>query len=264
MNRRLGQLEAAALAYVQLRNLRTVMTTQLASALGITAKQERELFSRMARTGMIAGVRRGLYLFPAKLPLGGLWTPDEATAVNALMSDKQARYQITGPAAFSRYGFDDQIPAGITLYNDSISGERTIGRIRLTLVKVTDERLGSVEQVSLPDGQTLVYSSRVRTLVDAVYDWSRFDSLPRAYEWIRRELNSGRIRPDDLARAAVRYANMGTVRRIGAWLERCKADESVLRRMQSTLTESSAKIPLVPSRPTRGALSKRWGVVINA
>ena len=48
---------------------------------------------------MIAKVRNGLYLFPAKLPLGGVWTPDDATAINALIADKQARYQITGPAS---------------------------------------------------------------------------------------------------------------------------------------------------------------------
>ena len=32
---------------------------------------------------MIAKVRNGLYLFPAKLPLGGVWTPDAATVISA-------------------------------------------------------------------------------------------------------------------------------------------------------------------------------------
>ena len=99
MPRKLGQLESAALALAQMRNLRTMRVGVLASGLRLSAKQERELLSRMSRSGMIANVRKGLYLFPPRLPLGGIWTPDEATAINALMADRNARYQITGPKA---------------------------------------------------------------------------------------------------------------------------------------------------------------------
>jgi hypothetical protein len=73
---------------------------------------------------MIANVHKGLYLFPPRLPLGGIWTPDEATAINALMADRNARYQITGPKAFNRYGYSEQLPSLTTIYNDVISGER--------------------------------------------------------------------------------------------------------------------------------------------
>ncbi len=264
MVRKLGQLQTAALAYVQMRELRSVQTGQLAAALRMTVKQERELLSRMARAGLIANVRKGLYLFPRKLPLGGVWTPDEATAVNALMTDKQARYQITGPSAFNRYGYDEQIPSGITLYNTALSGERTIGRITLTLIKVSPDRLGDTEQVETPSGQTLIYSSRVRTLVDAVYDWSRFDGLPRAYDWIRRDLDTGRIAITDLAESTIRYGNMSTLRRLGVLLEQAMAEPRILNRLQRALTASSAKIPFVPERPIRGPLLKRWGVVVNA
>lgn len=169
MPRKLGQLESAALALAQMRNLRTMRVGELASGLGISAKQERELLSRMSRSGMIANVRKGLYLFPPRLPLGGIWTPDEATAINALMADKNARYQITGPKAFNRYGYSEQIPGLTTIYNDAISGERRVGSVSLKLIKVARDRLGGVEKVRMPSGETLVYSSRARTLVDAVF-----------------------------------------------------------------------------------------------
>lgn len=263
MARGLGQLEAAALAYVQMRSLRSVRTGELAAGLRITAKQERELFSRMARSGMIAGVRRGLYLFPPKLPLGGVWTPDEATAINALMADRQACYQITGPNAFNRYGYDEQIPSRFYILNDAISGERRIGRIELTLIKVARDRLGETESVTTPSGETLVYSSRVRTIVDAVYYWSRFDSLPRAYDWIRADFEAGRITPAALSKTAVRYGNRGTIRRIGVLLDQMQADRGALKRLARALTPSNAKIPFVPNRPLQGQLMKRWGVVIN-
>ena len=63
-----------------------------------------------------------------------------------------------------------------------------IGKVALTLIKVAERRLGDTEESLTRDGPALIYSSRVRSLVDAVYDWSRFDSLPRGYDWIRKEL----------------------------------------------------------------------------
>jgi predicted transcriptional regulator of viral defense system len=217
----------------------------------------------MSRSGMIANVRKGLYLFPPRLPLGGIWTPDEATAINALMADRNARYQIIGPKAFNRYGYSEQLPSLTTIYNDAISGERRVGSIVMKLIKVARDRLGGVEKVRTPSGETLVYSSRARTLVDAVYDWSQFDSLPEAYDWIGNDIAAGRIQADELARTAVHYGNMGTIRRIGVILERLDAGKASLSRLERTLTTTTAKIPLVPTRPARGPISKTWGVVIN-
>jgi predicted transcriptional regulator of viral defense system len=263
MARKLGQLETAALALAQMRNLRTMQVGQLSSGLRISAKQERELLSRMSRSGLIAKVRKGLYLFPPKLPLGGIWTPDEATAINALMTDRNARYQITGPKAFNRYGYSEQLPSLTTIYNDAISGERRIGSISLKLIKVARDRLGGVEKVRTPTGDTLVFSSRARTLVDAVYDWSLFDSLPDAYDWIRNELAAGRVTADEVARAAVQFGNMGTIRRIGVILDRFGASKASLSRLARVLTATTAKIPLVPTRPARGPLARSWAVVMN-
>src|SRR4030042_226695 len=193
MKTKLGRQETQMLAYLQMRKRRTVRTGELTAPLQLTRDQERELFRRMARGGLISRVRPGLYLAPAQLPLGGSWSPDETLALNTLMEDRRGRYQICGPNAFNRYGFDEQVPTRVYAYNNRTSGERTIGAIALTLIKVADERLGDTEEVRTPEGLTAVYSSRVRTLVDAVYDWSRFNSLPRAYAWIQSELAAKRV-----------------------------------------------------------------------
>ena len=260
---KLGQQEAAFMAYVQMRDLRTVRSGDLVSSLNLSAKQEQDILSRMNRRGMIAQVRRGLYLVPPKLPLGGIWTPDEASVISAIMADKQASYQVTGPNAFNRYGFDEQIPSRIYVYNDAISGDRTVGQVELTLIKVNKNRLGDTEQVETPSGETMVYSSRVRTLVDAVYDWSRFDSLPRAYDWIQNDIDVARVDPADLVKVTVRYGNTGTIRRIGALLEKFGVAEKILKRLERALPPTGAKIPLVPCRSTRGTFMKRWGIVDN-
>jgi len=263
MKKGLGQIEARLFAYVQLRNKTKVSTGELRKPLQLSAEQERKLLSRLARAGLIARVRRGFYLVPQRLPLGGKWSPDEALALNALMEDKGGRYQVCGPTAFNRYGFDQQIPVRTYAYNNQVSGERRIGAVALTLIKVSDERLGSTEEVETVEGQNLVYSSRVRTLLDAVYDWSRFNSLPRAYQWIKQELSLRRIDPLELTRVTIQYGDIGTIRRMGVLMEREGIEERLLQRLERKLQKTTALIPWIPNRPKRGTVNRRWGVVIN-
>jgi predicted transcriptional regulator of viral defense system len=262
-NKRLGQLETRLLAYAQMRGLRTARSGELAGPLRLSPLQERHLLSRMERAGWVARVRRGLYLLPPRLPLGGAWSPGELLALDMLVRDRGGAYQICGPNAFNRYGFDDQVPTRLYAYNDRISGDRTIGAAALTLIKVARARLGAVETVRTPEGVVAAYSSRTRSLVDAVYDWSRFDTLPRAYGWIERELSAGRVRAADLVSTALRYGNQSTIRRIGVLLEREQASPSLLRKLERGLNGSASVIAWVPNRSRRGALSRRWGVIVN-
>jgi predicted transcriptional regulator of viral defense system len=246
-----------------MRGQGTVRTGDLRKALSLSPLQERNLLSRLARAGWIARVRRGLYLVPRTLPLGGKWSPDEVLALNTLMDDVKGRYQICGPNAFNRYGFDEQVPAQVYAYNNRISGERSVGAARLVLIKVADERLGGTEDLETRDGQLVVYASRARTLVDAVYDWARFNSLPRGYKWIRGELEKKRVNAPELVDIALRYGDIGTIRRIGMLLEQVGVDSRLLRKLEKDLPESSGLIPWIPSLSKRGSINRRWGVVVN-
>lgn len=263
MKKRLGRQETLALAYAQLRNLRRLRTGDLTGPLRLSRKQERELFSRLARSGLIAHVKRGLFLLPPRLPLGGVWTPSVAEALNALMKDTNGSYQICGANTFNRYGFDNQIPNRAYAYNNRISGNRRVGTVNLTLIKVSDKRLGDTETVTMPDGDKAVYASRARSLVDAVYDWSRFNGIPRGYEWIRRELKAKLVSTAELVRCTLRYGDTGTIRRIGALLEREGVAAPLLRKLERTLKPTSSKIPWIPTRPKLGTINRRWGVVMN-
>lgn len=264
MKRKLGMLETQFFAYVQMRKLRTVRAGDLvASVLQLAPEQERKLLSRLSRGGLIARVRQGLYLIPPGLPLGGAWTPSEALALNALMEDVKGRYQICGPNTFNHYGFDDQIPNRIYAYNNRLFGDRTVGAVAMTLFKVADARLGDTTDVVSWDGERAIYASRARTLVDAVYDWSRFNSLPRAYEWIRNDLRQKRVDIEELVTMTLRFGNTGTIRRMGALLEREGVKESLLRRLDEALKQTRSMIPWIPGRPKRGKFNRRWGVVLN-
>ncbi|MCP4897711.1 MAG: hypothetical protein GY906_12125 [bacterium] len=262
MKRTLGPLETQLFAYCHMRGIGTIRTGDLRSPLHISDKQERELLSRMARSGLIAKVRRGLYLIPSRLPLGGIWSPSSELAINTLMEDRSAIYQVCGPNAFNHYGFDEQVPNRIYAYNDKISGVRTIGTVELSLIKVAPDRLGSTVEINAPSGVSIVYSSRARTLVDAVHDWSRFDTLPRAYSWIRQELDSKRVSAKELAKVTVKYGNQGTVRRIGAALERFGGSGTALRTLEQSLRSPKSVIAADPRSPRSGPKSKRWGVIL--
>jgi predicted transcriptional regulator of viral defense system len=229
----------------------------------MTPTQEAKTLSRLATAGLVARVWRGVYLVPPQLPLGGRWSPSEALALATLMEERKGAYQICGPNAFNRYGFDEQIPTRVYAYNNRLSGERRVGAVALSLIKVADGRLGDTEVVKSADAAAAVYSSRSRSLVDAVYDWSRFGSLPAAYGWIRRELAAGRVEAGDLVRLTLRYGDVGTIRRVGALLEREGVSERLLRKLGRPLGPSSGSIPWIPRRPKRGRLDQRWGVVWN-
>ena len=263
MKKKLGKLETQFFAYVQMRQWRTVRTGALTEPLRLTALQERKLFSRLAQAGMIARVRRGLYLAPPRLPLGGKWNPGEILALNTLIEDRGGRYQICGPNAFNRYGLDEQIPNRVYAYNNRISGQRTIGTVVLMLIKVADERLGNTETVETEEGVTAVYSSRARTMLDAVYDWSRFNSLPRGYEWIRKALTTKKISMAELVDVTLQYGDRGTIRRMGVLLEREGVGATLLRKLERALQSSTSLIPWIPGRPKRGTVNRRWGVVVN-
>ena len=263
MKQRLGKLETQFFAYVQMRRLRTIRPGEIASPLQLTLEQERKLLSRLAQAGMIARVQRGLYLVPERLPLGGKWSPDSILVINMLMEQRQGRYQICGPNAFNRYGLDEQIPVRMYAYNSAISGDRNVGAVTLSLIKVDVNRLGDTEEFQTAEGLSAVYSSLTRTLVDAVYDWSRFNSLPRAYEWIKNELNAARVDAKTLVNSTLRYGDTGTIRRIGALLDREGVEDKLLQRLEKALKPSTALIPWIPTKPKRGKINRRWGVVLN-
>ena len=254
-------LEDAFFAYAQSQRIQTLKSGQLLQPLNLNGNQERKLLSALSKRKLIARVRRGLYLIPPTLPVGGVWTPSESLALGALIDDQNGTFQISGLNAFRRYGWDDQIPNRTFVYNDRISGTRTIGSNIFDLAKVSKKRLGSVEKV-ISQGFTLIYSSKSRALIDAIYDWKRFNSLPVAFDWVRKEIKSG-LDPSTLVNDAIKHGNSSTIRRLCVILERCDAPRRLLNKLEEQLPESSSSIPLAPSKPKRGKLNKRWAVVEN-
>jgi predicted transcriptional regulator of viral defense system len=259
----LGSQELRCLAWAQRRVKRTLETGDFVNALGLSVEQERKVLSRLAKKGMIARVRPGLYLAPDRLIAGGRWSPGENLALETLMRDRGGKYQISGPNAFYRYGWTEQIPNRIYAYNNRISGERTIGTSEFTLIKVGDDRLGGIETVRDSHGIDVVYASKPRAIVDAIVDWTRFDGLPRALTWLRGELKKDDSFAVEIVDTAIRYANQGAIRRIGYALELEDAPRRLIDALETAIHPSSSFIPWNPRRAKRGKVIKRWGIVDN-
>ncbi len=260
---KLGRLEAQFFAYTQFKRKQMVRCGEISIALGITPKQELELLSRMARSRWITRISRGFYVVPDRLPPGGKWTPGEYRALSLLMEDRKARYQISGPRAFNFYGFDDQIPNWIVVYNDRISGERKMGGLRFIFIKIPTSRLGDVYSFRAGDGAPAIYSSKARTLIDAIYDWSRFNGIPRAFRWIRKVVVEDPKMAGKLVRSALKYGNQGTLRRLGFVLSCLSVKKQLLNRLFRAIRPSKSLIPLVPTAPVRGKIDPVWGITIN-
>ena len=259
----LGGLSARFFAYVQLKKLDIVRTGEIAPILNLTGSQERDLFRRLSVSGWILRLKRGVYLVPSRIPAGGKYSPGEALVLQKLMEEEEGKYQICGPTAFNFYGLDDQVPSVTYLYNNRISGKRSIGSLAFRFIKVADERLGAVNAVRTRKDMEIIYSSKARTLMDAVYDWSRFNSLPRGYGWIKGEIKNEPKLASELIEVTAKYGNMATTRRIGYLLDTLFRNPRMMNRLQRQLNTSSSMIPWIPGRPAKGAINRKWGIIIN-
>lgn len=66
-----------------------------------------------------------------------------------------------------------------------------------------------------------------------------------------------------LVATTLRYGNLGTIRRMGALLEKTGVNAGLMRKLESALPESTSTIPWIPTRPKRGTLNRPWGLIMN-
>jgi predicted transcriptional regulator of viral defense system len=259
----LGNLSSRFFAYVQLKKKDVVRTGELAPVLGITGPQEIDLFRRLSKSGWIVRLKRGVYLVPLRIPAGGKYGPGAALILQKLMEEEDGKYQVCGPTAFNFYSLDDQIPSVTYVYNNRISSSRTIGNLAFQFIKIADERLGATNVLRTPEGVEVIYSSKARTLMDAIFDWSRFNSLPRGYDWIRQEIKKDFKLVSELVEATAQYGNQATARRIGYLLDSLVQTSRIIKRLQRQLSNSKTPIPWIPGRPAKGTVNRKWGVIVN-
>ena len=260
---KLGKFEMQLLAYAQLRKKECISSGEIASALDISAEQEWKLLNRMATSGLIIRLKRGIYLVPSRMPVSGRWTVSGYYILSKLMEVIKGRYQISGPSAFNFHGFDDQLPNRIYVYNDRIFGEKEIGGTDFVFIKTDIKRLGSTKSLKTPDGIDAFMVTKTRALVDAVYDWSRYNTLPRAYGWIADALKRYPDVTDKLIDDTLKYSNKGTTKRIGYLLAQLGIVDDRLLRMKQKIGPVRSLIPWIPGLDAKGSMNREWGLIVN-
>ncbi len=259
----LGNLSSQFFAYIQLKNKNVIRTGDIAPVLNITKSQESDLLRRLADSGWIVRLKRGVYLVPDRLPVGGKYNPGSAIILKQLLKEYGGQYQITGPTAFNFYGFDNQVPNMFYVYNNRISGTRRIGNQSYLFIKTSGQRLGSITEIATPQGISITYSSKSRTLMDAVYDWSRFNSLPRGYKWIESALQAEPEIVSRLVDVTIKYSNQATMRRMGYLLDSLRQSPKLINQLSAKLSRSKSLIPWTPNRENRGKVNRKWGIILN-
>ncbi len=260
---KLGKFEMQLLAYTQLRKKDFIFSGEIASALDINIEQEWKLLNRMATSGLIIRLKRGAYLVPSHMPAGGRWTVSGYYILSKLMEVIKGKYQVSGPSAFHFHGFDDQVPNRIYVYNDRIFGEKKIGGTDFVFIKTDVKRLGSTKSLKTPDGIDAVMVTRTRALVDAVYDWSRYNTLPRAYGWIAETVKKDPAITENLIADTLKYGNKGTTKRIGYLLAQLGVVDDQLGEMNRRLGPTRSLIPWIPGQAARGSINREWGLIVN-
>ena len=256
--------EGRLFSWVQMTNTVCADTKQLSAALRLTPIQCHKLLDRMNQRGIITQLQRGLYLFPAKLPPGGKWQPTLDLAVWYFLTAKKAQWQETGITAFNFYGLSEQIANQTTIYNDKVSAVRKFGRLSVTFIKVPPNRIGDAVEIDSPDNPQIKrkIGSLARVIFDAVYDYSRFGTLPKAFAWIAAKKKDQRFLRE-LVSSVAQYGNIASCRRMGWLLEKLEVDKEIIQPLKKKIGATSSFIPADPTASKKGKSNMTWNVVEN-
>jgi hypothetical protein len=181
------------------------------------------------------------------------------------MREHGAIYQISGAAVFNAYGFSTQLASEFTIYNNKISKKVSILQYRFVFSKVAAIRLGDVQEF-MPSGASTygkaIFSSPDQALLDSVFDYRKFGSLPGAYEWIETAIRTKRIDPERLVRATIQHGNTMCKKRIGWLLEKLGVKERIYSKILRQIPKTKFLVPLDPNN-FNGPINERWGVIEN-
>lgn len=257
-----ASLEIRFFSWVQFKQKSQVNIQEVESALGLTKRQVIKLLSRLSQNGLIIRLKKGIYLVPKKLPAGGRWGPNKYWVLQKYMDLNKTTYQISGPDAFNKYGYSDQVPFESVVYNTKFSRNIKIGQLRYQLIKVSQKRIGSIRWIKIAHCK-IPFSSPGRTLMDALYDWSRFNTIPNVFNWILKRKNDKALM-SELVDSATRFGNISTRRRLGYILESEKIKfDLLIKKLKNKTSKTQSFIAFNPNKSKKGKINTKWGIIIN-
>lgn len=124
--------------------------------------------SRMATTGTIRRVARGLYDVPRRHPIVGLTAPSVDKVARALAGKAATRLQPTGAYAANLLGLSDQVPAKVVFLTDGRSKRVRLGKLDMVLKQTSPRSMATAGSISGLVIQALRYLGRAQVNNDTV------------------------------------------------------------------------------------------------
>jgi len=219
-----------------------------------------KVVSSLSRKGALQRISRGIYLVR---PFRALTRPTTSSTVVAAAKLLEPRpYYLGGLWAchfhrLTSQAYGSVLDAFVTKRLES----RQLGLGRLVFHVVPAERLRDGIERTTVEGALVRISTLERTLLDAL-------DHPRAAGGAE---NAVRIVSANLARAnrsalieqAARLASSSTAQRLGVLFERAKVSDRALAPLRRRLAPSPPLTAMLPARPRRGRINKRWRVIEN-
>ncbi|MBI4454585.1 MAG: type IV toxin-antitoxin system AbiEi family antitoxin domain-containing protein [Acidobacteria bacterium] len=108
--------------------------------LGTRAAVDQAL-SRLAKSGLIVRVTRGVYMRPKESPYVGTIMPEPFKIAEAVVKASGATVQINGAGAALRLGLTTQVPTQPVFYTDGPSRRLQMGKLQIVLRRVSPRKL---------------------------------------------------------------------------------------------------------------------------
>ncbi len=140
MSNELQSIDKVILRSLRSRRCAAVLSPRHFDRLGSPAAV-RQALSRLAKSGKIRRIRRGLYDLPRTHPTIGQSVPDTMAAVRTLMEGSHAQWQASGAYAANLLGLSEQVPAKIVILTDGVPRRVSLGKVTLIFRRAAPRNL---------------------------------------------------------------------------------------------------------------------------
>src|SRR3990167_1860819 len=257
----LGPLGSNFFAYMQVKGKELVRLGELQEPLGLSAFQEQKLLQRLADKGYLIRLKRGVYLVPQKIPPGGFLRPSEYYVIAKYMEVQNAKYYVSGLAAFNYHGLSHQIANQYVVYNNKISGLKNIDQIAIRFIKTSEKNITGTHLITIKNINVPI-ASLEKSVLDVINDWQRYQILAKAYEWLKKYKKNKKF-INEFIRLTLLCANNNAIRRIGYYLEKLGVNKQKLSPLLKKLNSIQSWIILIPKQQQKGKTNNKWRIIDN-
>lgn len=236
------------------------------ATIGLTSNHAIALLHRLAASGWITRIKKGLYAINdplTKLPRAHPFAIGTAVVTPSAVSHW---------SALQHWGLTEQVPVTVTVSSPtrtfppsprgSDRGARPawmVSGVRYEFVAIATSRFFGVTQVWVNERNRVPVFDRERALLDTFLHFHIFGSLSVALEILETHLADLDI--DRLVQYTIRLGVTAVVKRVGWALEEFGVPPDVVAPLRTYPVKGYS--PLDPSRPARGGHNPTWHVTEN-